>query len=1583
VVQRQIAQLFKPVTLLLVLLTVSELNWAKPAYSQFLGASRSFGSGRFVSLPRNLQKRMREAKEAIEDSRYNEAVISLGDLLARVTEEGDEGELLSQDFFLDAGESQVLGTPLNQSYKNKIRDMIGGLPLAAMETYELRYGPSASKLLQESANTRDWGGVREVRRRYFHTQAGYDASWLLAQHEMLQGHPIAASALLDDIVTNPRAVNRLGKGVLVLHAAACKLAKRDLPAALLGAAGEATIDGVEQAPLMSIPFLAGSEKVTIGGVEQSGPKGELKDWLEQFYGSTEKLPKGQLEEYRVFNAGENRNGASSGQMPLSNVRWQLDTTVSPKQQRAVNELKRALASSGQVPPPSWVPLRVGNQLLMRTTEYLVGVDYRTGKRVWLHPWSKSPDEDQTNEANARLANARMGNTTSQASQFTEFLKQRVWNDLPYGQVTSDGERVYVLEGLKKVNPPQNIRFIGGRAMPGASTGNSLVALELKSEGILKWFQGVRAGLDSPLANAFFLGPPLPLEGRLYVMCELAGDVFLLCLDPPTGRELWRQQLVASEFGTFSRDSIRRVAGAMLSYQDGVLICPTGTGALVAVNLGDRTLRWGVNYQRSTALQQVLRGSPNNSDQLLNRWFTGTAVISDLSVLVTPVESDRLFGMNLLTGRKLFDKKTRLAMRYLAGIRGDKFFVVGPDEMKAFSLADGAQVWKTNSDMFASGQQVCGQGVFGDDSYLLPTSTQEIVQVSLVDGAVMDRRVTNYELGNMIAVDGEVITQGPTKLSVAFGERTLVPLVERMLEEDPDNFDALVRKSELLIQSGNNKDALKLLARARIAQPENDEVRMLSASGMLADFRERGSLTPQQIEELLTLIDRPVQLAEFNALRLEAAIAAEDDVQSVKLLLELSGLIRREFKSDDTAEEVLGQQGSMCRVDAWFNGQVRQYLARVDLEANEDFEMQLEDYLKTTAVRVTSQQATERIQRMLTHFDGMQSAEALRVLLDKRYRSSGESHQLEMNALGHFRASPAGIRQISSPRLLMLANAYAKSKMPRNVIDVIRELESRAEEFSEEDSKLIDEIRNTAEQALVEKAWPKYAKSSWSGFGQSGRRFSSGSGSPVSLDVQAGEQFRGLEVQVTSGSIVLRGSDGISKTIPISSGMAMSRSTTQNRARAMVSGSVMVVHTCRHLLAVNLAKLYSTNKNLAMWSREISGSGGKALVAETTITPFGDQVSNFRMASGNMTDRPEFQVGPVLGDRMLVLAGGELKAISMQTGDEIWYANSAPKSGFVLSDGQRVAVVSSTNKETVFFDIADGRELSRAPFEFGDLWRTAGENVLCYQETDQDNVFDVKLVNPFTGKVLLSQTANSGVKPNKDSTVPPFICRFFSEHYLLMMSPEGETFIWDLRDARELVRTQVEPQEKLDKVRVLHLRDLAVVMPSYAKSAVGSSQPRIDTATGKQHHTVNAAFAFSLKDGSLVWSKKFEKPWGCTTSQPMVTPVIMFARQDVKYVARLEKTNLEVLALDAKNGDVLATPEPILVPSRNKVAMETQVSVMRPESKVVAVFGSRYVLSLDFTNESENAEDSSTEDSSTEDSSTKNEKPEKKVAPIVK
>ncbi len=59
---------------------------------------------------------------------------------------------------------------------------------------------------------------------------------------------------------------------------------------------------------------------------------------------------------------------------------------------------------------------------------------------------------------------------------------------------------------------------------------------------------------------------------------------------------------------------------------------------------------------------------------------------------------------------------------------------------------------------------------------------------------------------------------------------------------------------------------------------------------------------------------------------------------------------------------------------------------------------------------------------------------------------------------------------------------------------------------------------------------------------------------------------------------------------------------------------------------------------------------------------------------------------------------------------------------------------------------------------------------------------------------------------------------------------------------------------------------------------------------------------------------------------MLTPGSVVASLDVTYGAQREKTDLEVVLVDPKNGDVLAEIEPILVPSRNVIFLETVVSV---------------------------------------------------------
>jgi hypothetical protein len=54
---------------------------------------------------------------------------------------------------------------------------------------------------------------------------------------------------------------------------------------------------------------------------------------------------------------------------------------------------------------------------------------------------------------------------------------------------------------------------------------------------------------------------------------------------------------------------RRLAGATPSFADGVLVCPTSTGVVVAVDLATRALLWGYQYEPQTLGSSPTTGSP--------------------------------------------------------------------------------------------------------------------------------------------------------------------------------------------------------------------------------------------------------------------------------------------------------------------------------------------------------------------------------------------------------------------------------------------------------------------------------------------------------------------------------------------------------------------------------------------------------------------------------------------------------------------------------------------------------------------------------------------------------------------------------------------------------------------------------------------------------------------------------------------------------------------------------------------------------------------------------------------------------------
>ena len=110
----------------------------------------------------------------------------------------------------------------------------------------------------------------------------------------------------------------------------------------------------------------------------------------------------------------------------------------PDDERRIDQQSKMLGSEPYL--PAMHPLVVNDTVLMRTIEGLVAVDATTGRRIWPYPWS-DPVMRQFQEASDDPFGAAGGISRGQE------LQQRIWKDAPYGQLSSDGRAVFLLDQL--------------------------------------------------------------------------------------------------------------------------------------------------------------------------------------------------------------------------------------------------------------------------------------------------------------------------------------------------------------------------------------------------------------------------------------------------------------------------------------------------------------------------------------------------------------------------------------------------------------------------------------------------------------------------------------------------------------------------------------------------------------------------------------------------------------------------------------------------------------------------------------------------------------------------------------------------------------------------------------------------------------------------------------------------------------------------------------------------------------------------------------------------------------------------------
>ena len=156
----------------------------------------NFHDRTFAPPNRTVMRMLDLAQKLIDQGRHGDAVKMLNEVLNPAPAADNDEDY----FFREPGAGDGSGGQRFQSLRSEARRLIGQLPKAARESYELRYGVVAQEKLDRAIAAGDIELLSEVQRRYFHTRAGYQAMLLLGRYHLDHGRPIMAALLSANVI---------------------------------------------------------------------------------------------------------------------------------------------------------------------------------------------------------------------------------------------------------------------------------------------------------------------------------------------------------------------------------------------------------------------------------------------------------------------------------------------------------------------------------------------------------------------------------------------------------------------------------------------------------------------------------------------------------------------------------------------------------------------------------------------------------------------------------------------------------------------------------------------------------------------------------------------------------------------------------------------------------------------------------------------------------------------------------------------------------------------------------------------------------------------------------------------------------------------------------------------------------------------------------------------------------------------------------------------------------------------------------------------------------------------------------------
>ncbi len=926
---------------------------------------------------------------------------------------------------------------LCRSLKGQALKLIEQLPKEGREQYLSKYGDEAKRQFEEAREKGDIQKMELLARSYFHTPAGYKATWWLGNRHFDRLEPLAA-ALFYERLRKTKLGAKQFEPMLTLKTAIC-----------WGRAGMPKL-AIEKLTDLKKSVPKGG-RLTIGGrpVAIFDKEENALGWMVNILGGQQGFHQLKTEQWTLFRGNSSRNAVSAPAAPIWDANWKISTFQEKRlvgsersrfetaEKKMQTEEKNRHEKDGLLGIGASHPLVSENYVIYRSLRKIRAIDLHSGKPLW-ETVTSSPAVEQIIRLNkTKPTKSRNSYYSRQMQPMDEaLLSQRTWRDMTLGTLSSDGKYLFSVDDVGVVNAYPN--YPGMPENPySLKKYNKLRGFELKT-GKFKWeIGGPRGNAELEAAGTFFLGAPLPFGNLLFCIVEQDGEIQLMAIEPQPAeydaKVVWSQSLITPT-QSIKDDAIRRMSGLSPSYSNGVMVCPTSAGAVVAVDLSQRLLLWG--YRHATRMPQTPgrpRFNPFNQQSNSNfldqqsRWLDSVPTIAEGKVLLTPRDSNYLHCLNLLDGTVQW-KIDRNEGYYLAGVHEGKAIVVGKTSINAYRLDNGKQAWQESVPI----PKPSGRGYQTAGLYHIPLTTGSIATVDLNTGSILVKSKSRNGTipGNLVASQGVIISQSATELSAYRPLSDIQNEINQKLASKAEDSQALALRGELKLHSGDVDDGLNDLRKAISIQP-NPHAQTVLAEVILDGLRSDFNKYQAESIKLEKLIVDPEQKSRYLRTYADGLWRSGDQLGAAKKYIEFAGPSTGKLR----LQQIDGS--TSVRSDRWLRSRVKRIFAKATPEEQKGLNLLIKEQYDACQ----KAKSLDPLRKFIQCFNGMPIATEAQQQLAIRLSNQKNALLLEPDLLLHSLRNSKS-KQISGFGTAKLATLRMNDLETRQLPQLLNELEGK-------------------------------------------------------------------------------------------------------------------------------------------------------------------------------------------------------------------------------------------------------------------------------------------------------------------------------------------------------------------------------------------------------------------------------------------------------------------------------------------------------------------------------------------------------------